>query len=295
MKKLRGIFTVAVTPFNEDGSFNIEAAKNNVDYLIDKGIHGLCILGATGEYLSITMDEHKEFAEIMLKYINKRVPVIIGATRERPDDVIELANHAKQYGADSVMVLPPYYSKPGQEEIYNHYKYISDSVDIALTVYNNPGSCGVDIEHETLKRIAKLKNAKVIKESTGDIKRLTAISMDLGDEITPFCGCDNMCYESFVMGAQGFVCMLGNIAPGMCVDMFNAIVEEKDYKKGYEIYRKALPVLNHLESFPKVVQLIKYLIEKQGRVGGYIRRPRLELTEEEKQFIDENIDISQLY
>jgi 4-hydroxy-tetrahydrodipicolinate synthase len=104
-----------------------------------------------------------------------------------------------------------------------------------------------------------------------------------------------MCYESFVMGAQGFVCMLGNIAPGMCVDMFNAVVEEKDYKKGYEIYRKALPVFNHLESFPKVVQLIKYLIEKQGRVGGYIRRPRLELTEEEKQFIDENIDISQLY
>lgn len=295
MSILRGIFTVAVTPFNKDGSFNIEAAKNNVDYQIGKGIHGLCILGATGEYLSITMDEHKEFVEIMLKHINKRVPVIIGATRERPDDVIELAKHAKLNGADSVMVLPPYYSHPGQEEIYSHYKYISDSVDIALTVYNNPGSCGVDIEHETLKKIAKLKNAQVIKESTGDIKRLTAIAMDLGDEITPFCGCDNMCYESFVMGAQGFVCMLGNIAPGMCVDMFNAIVEEKDYKKGYEIYRKALPVFNHLESFPKVVQLIKYLIEKQGRVGGYVRRPRLELTEEEKRFIDENIDISQLY
>lgn len=295
MSNLKGIVAVVVTPFKEDRSFDYEGAKKNIDYLIDKGVHGICLLGATGEYQSITTQEHKEYVEVMMKYIGKRVPVVVGASRERTEDVIDLAKHAKQNGVDSIMVLPPFYCNPLQEEIYEHYRYINDSVDLPILVYNNPGSAGVDIEYDTLAKIAELPNMKIIKESTGDIKRFTAIAMNLSDKIVPFCGWENMCYESFVMGAKGWICVLSNIAPGICVDIYKYVVEEKDYEKGYEVYKKALPVLNFLEGFPKFIQLVKYVLEKQGRAGGFVRRPKIELTSEEKQMIDEAINLAELY
>jgi len=295
MSNLKGIVAVTVTPFKEDGAFDYEGAKKNMDYLIDKGVHGICLLGATGEYQSITTEEHKKYVEVMMKYINKRVPVVVGASRERTEEVIELAKHAKQNNVDSIMVLPPFYCNPLQEEIYEHYRFINNSVDLPIVVYNNPGSAGVDIEYDTLVKIAELPNMAIIKESTGDIKRLTAIAMNLSDEIKPFCGWENMCYESFVMGAKGWICVLANIAPGMCLDIYKYVVEEKNYEKGYKVYKKALPVLNFLEGFPKFIQLVKYVLEKQGLTGGFVRRPKIELSLEEKEMIDDAINLAELY
>ncbi len=295
MSNLKGIFAVTITPFKDNGEFDYDGSKKNVDWLIENGVHGLCLLGATGEYLSVTTEEHKEYLEIMMKHIAGRVPVIVGTTRERTDDVIELVEHAKANGVAAGMVLPPYYCKPLQEEIYMHYKNINDAVDFPILVYNNPHSAGVDIEYDTLVQIAELPNMKLIKESSGDIKRLTAVAMNLSDKIVPFCGWENMSYESFVMGAKGWICVLANIAPGMCVDLYESVVEEKDYAKGYEVYKKALPVLNFLEGFPKFIQLVKYVLNKKGLDGGFIRKPKVELTAEEKKMIDEAINIEDLY
>ena len=295
MNGFKGIFVVTTTPFDRNGNFLFDASKDNLDYLISKGVHGLCIMGATGEYLNVTMDEHKTYIEAMMKHVAGRVPVIIGATRERPDDVIELVKHAKANGVSAAMVLSPYYSNPSQEEIYEHYKYINDSVDFPIMVYNNPGSAGVDIDDDNIAEISKLPNMKIIKESTGDIKRLTTIAMNMSDNIIPFCGCENIAYESFVMGAKGWICMLGNVAPGMCVDLYSSVVEEKDFAMGYEIYRKMLPFLNFLENFHKGSQTLKYISEKQGRIGGFSRRPKCELTEDEKRFIEESLDLKVLY
>lgn len=295
MGKLKGIFAVVITPFKENLEFDVEGAKKNIDWLLEKGVHGICLLGATGEYQSITMEEHKWYVEKILKHIDGRVPVIIGASRERTDDVIELGKNAKENGAAAIMVLPPFYCNPLQDEIYMHYKNINDGVDIPVLVYNNPDSAGVDIEYETLEKIAELPNCQYIKETTCDIKRFTPIAMNLKDKITPFCGCENLAYESFVMGAEGWICVLANIAPGMCIDLYNAIVEEKDYEKGYEVYKKALPVLTYLEGFPKYVQLLKYVMEKKGLAGGYMRKPKLDLTDDLKAMIDEELDLDALY
>lgn len=295
MSQLKGIFAVTVTPFKANGDIDFDAAKKHVDYLIEKGVHGLCVLGATGEYLSVTTEEHKTYLETMMSHIDGRVPVIVGATRERTDDVIDLVEHAKANDVAAAMVLPPYYCKPLQSEIYAHFKNINDAVDFPIVVYNNPHSAGVDIEYDTVAQIAELPNMEVIKESSGDIKRLTAISMNLGDKITPFCGWENMSYESFVMGAEGWICVLSNIAPGMCVDLYTAVVKEKDYEKGYEVYKKALPILNFLEGFPKYVQLVKYILGKQGLDCGVVRKPKLDLTADEKAMIDAAINVNDLY
>lgn len=295
MDKFKGIFVVTTTPFDQNRDFMFDAAKDNLDYLIASGVHGVCLMGATGEYMNVTTKEHKVYIEKMMDHINGRVPVIMGATRERPDDVIDLTLHAKENKIAAAMVLPPYYSNPSQEEIFSHYKYINDSIDFPIMVYNNPGSAGVDIEKQTLANIAKLPNMQIIKESTGDIKRLTTISMELADDIVPFCGCENIAYESFVMGAKGWICMLANIAPKMCVDLYTLVVEEKKYAKGFDLYKKILPFVDFLENFHKGSQFLKYATQKQGRVGGFSRRPKCELSDEEKAMIDRTLDIKMLY
>lgn len=294
MKEIKGIITVTITPFKECGEIDYAGAAQNIDWLISQGVHGLCIMGATGEYLSVTTEEHKDYVKKMLAHVAGRVPVIVGATRERTDDVIDLMKHAKAHGADAAMVLPPYYCRPSQEEIFTHYQNINEGVDLPVLVYNNPHSAGVEIEYGTLVKIAQLPNMKLIKESTGDIKKLTAITMNLSDRITPLCGWENMCFESFAVGAQGWICVLSNFAPKLCIELYEAVAVNRDLAKGFEIYRKCLPTLNFLEGFPKSIQLVKYLLDQKGLTGGLCRKPRIRLTDDEKKMIDQAIDLSQL-
>lgn len=285
-KPFHGICAVAVTPFKEDGSFDTPAARSNLDYLIESGVHGICILGATGEYMSVTMAEHKEYVQKIVPYIRDRVTVVVGATRERPDDVIELIRNAKEAGAHAAMVLPSPYCHPSQDEIVSMYRYISENTDFPLMIYNNPASAGIEIERETFRQIFELEHAALVKESSGDIRRLTEVRMDAPPEISVFCGCDNLAYESFLAGADGWVSMLANVAPRDCVALYEAVCEEKDFDKGFAIYRRILPALNFLEIFSKPVQSLKHVITCKGLTGGFVRRPRLELTREERRLVE---------
>ena len=281
-----GVYAVAITPFCKDGSFDIGAAKKHLDWLIESGVHGICVLGATGEYVSITNEEHKAYVREIVPYIKDRVPTVIGASRERPDDVVDLVQNAKECGARAAMVLPPFYCHPAQNEIVEHYRYIMERVDLPLIIYNNPGSAGVDIAPETFDEILKLKNAKVVKESTGDVKRLTDVLLRAPGTTSVFCGCDNMAYESFASGAHGWISMLANIAPRDCAGLYEAVAREKDFPKGWEIYKRLLPALNLLENFPKPVQALKHVLTTQrGLEGGWVRRPRRELSAEEKAYV----------
>lgn len=293
-KDFKGVYAVAVTPFNEDGTFNYQAAKENLDWLISNGVHGICVLGATGEYISITNEEHKEYIREVVPYICNRTSVFVGVTRERPEEVIELIENAKNCGAHAAMVLPPFYCHPSQDEIFSHYKYIMEKVDFPIIIYNNPGSAGVEIEADTFDKILKLKNSQIVKESTGDIRKLTQVMFQASENTSVFCGCDNMAYESFVVGANGWISMLANIAPRDCVDLFNSVYEEKDFAKGKEIYKRILPSLNILESFPKPVQALKYGLTLKGLNGGSVRKPRLPLTEEEISYIEKEMNFSNI-
>lgn len=286
----KGTYAVVITPFHEDGSFNYEAAKAHLDWLIGNGVKGVCILGATGEYQSITDDEHKAYVREIVPYVKDRVSVLVGVSRERPDDVVELMQNAKDCGAHACMALSPFYCHPAQDEIYAFYKYINDHVDLPFIVYNNPGSAGVDIEPETFEKLLKLPNALIVKESTGDIRRLTEVLNAASAGTSVLCGCDNLAFESFVAGAHGWISMAANFAPKDCTELYECIAEQKDYEKGREIYERLLPSLNLLESFPKPVQAIKYIVkEVRGLESGCVKRPRLELTEEEKAYVLDNM------
>lgn len=286
-KQFQGIYAVVVTPFHEDGTFDVESAKKNLDWLIEQGVQGVCILGATGEYQSISDEEHMAYDKEIVPYVKDRVSVIVGASRERPEDVVKLVNNIKECGAHAAMVLPSFYCHPAQDEIVEHYRYIEEQTQFPIVAYNNPGSAGIEIGQDAFRQIMALPYTAIVKESSGSMQKLTEVLIDAPEKVSVFCGCDNLAYESFADGACGWICMLANVAPKQCVDLYQAVYVEEDLKKGKEIYKEILPALNVLESFPKPVQALKYGLSKKGLNGGYVRRPRMELNEEEKTYLSE--------
>lgn len=281
----QGIYAVSITPFHQDGTFDFEKAKAHLDWLIDNGVQGICLLGATGEYQSVTLEEHKAYVREIVPYIKDRVSVIVGATRERADDVIELVNNIKACGAHAAMVLTPPYCHPAQDEIVENYRYIMEKTQFPIMLYNNPGSCGVNLERDTFKKLFKLPYSAIVKESSGSVQKLAEVLTDAPKSMSIFCGCDTLAFESFADGACGWISMLANVAPRDCVDLFDAVYEKKDLARGWEIYQRILPGLHVLEEFPKPVQAMKCVVDRKTGNGGYSRRPRLELTEAERAYV----------
>ena len=183
------------------------------------------------------------------------------------------------------MVLAPPYCHPTQEELVENYRYIMDQTEFPIMIYNNPGSCGITIERDTFRELFRLPYTAVVKESSGDIHKVTEVVDDAPESVSVFCGADNIAFESFAAGACGWISMLANVAPKDCAALYHAVYEEKNLEAGKEIYRRILPALDVLETFPRVPQTLKYLLSRKGFDCGYCRRPRVELTEEQKAYV----------
>jgi len=290
IKELKGTFVVMVTPFDENQNINFKAMEENIEWYIEKGAHGLIPLGSTGEMASLTERERYEVAEFVAKVVKNRLPVCIGTTAETTAKTIEYTSHAEKIGADAVLILPPYYFNPIQEEIIYHYETISDSVSIPIMIYNNPGACGVDIQLETVLKLAKKENIKYIKESTGDIIRLREIErLNKGDIIT-FCGSEKLVFESFFLGAQGWVSVISNALPELSSAIYEEILINKNYNRAKEIYNAILPLCIELEDSGKLVQVVKYCMDRRGMNGGNFRSPRLPLSKEYCKKIDQLLE-----
>ena len=292
---LHGIVTVTSTPFREDGSIDYDGVEQNLEWQIKKGVHGLLPLGATGEYGALSMQERLDVAHFFLAKVNQRVPVIVGAISSTAETTIDISRHAADHGAAAVMILPPPGTHPSQDEIFNYYKTISENVPLPVMIYNNPGSSGVDIAPGTLEKITTLPMMHYIKESTGDIRRMTGILDALDGRILPFCGCEELAYESFMLGARGWICVIGNFAPGMAVELYRRTVEEKDFAGGWALYRKMLPMLGHLEQSGRLWQTVKYVQNRIGLAGGKLRSPRLPLTTSQMYEVDKILEANPLY
>ena len=286
IKELKGTFVVMVTPFDENQNINFKAMEENIEWYIEKGAHGLIPLGSTGEFASLTEKERYKIAEFVVKVTKNRVPVCIGTTSETTVKTLEYTQHAEKIGADAVLILPPYYYNPLQEEIIYHYETISDAVNIPIMIYNNPGTSGVDIQLETVLKLAKKENIKYIKESNGDITRLREIERLSHRNIITFCGSEKLVFESFFLGAQGWVSVISNALPELSSAIYEETVINKNYKRAQEIYNVILPLCIELEESGKLVQIIKYCMDRRGANGGNFRSPRLPLSKEYCKKID---------
>lgn len=279
MKNIHGIFAVTVTHFNNDGSIDYGAISNHLKWLLKSGVHGIIPIGATGEWPSLSTDERKEIAEFVMKEVKGHVPVIVGAISTSVNETVDLSTHAASLGADGVMILPPPGVHLSQNEIYEFYKYVSGATTLPVMVYNNPGSSGVVVEADTLSRCAQLPRMAFLKESSGDIMRLTRSVDEVGDKLVVFCGCESLAYESFVMGAKAWVCVLGNIAPAMCVALYDLIVNQGKLDEARAVYRQMLPLLRLIEESGELWQVVKHSLLLKGFGTGSLRMPRQPISE----------------
>lgn len=280
MNKLRGVFTVMVTPFIADEQLDKNGFRENIDWYIEEGIHGVICLGSTGEFANLSIEERKSVIDLTVDQVKGRVPIIAGTAANSTRETIEMTGYAKDAGADAALIVAPFYGLPTQEDLFEHYKSISENVAIPIMVYNNPGFSGVDMLPPLIEKLAAIDNILYLKESTGDIKRVHEIMLRCGDRIDVWCGWDDLAYEFFSLGCRGWVAPVANFMPKTAVELVT-LAENKEYEKAKALYFKMLPLLSYLEE-GQLLAKVKEAMNMIGKAGGKPRRPFLPISEEQK-------------
>jgi 4-hydroxy-tetrahydrodipicolinate synthase len=271
---LRGAYTVLVTPFTHDArQVDHAALRRLVAFQIDQGIDGLIPLGSTGEFLSLTRDERTAVIETVIDAAGGRVPVVVGTGTEWTDEAIAFSREAEALGAAAVMVIPPFYSVPTEDELFVHYKRIGEAIGIPVMVYNNPATANVDLLPATLARIAQIDACRYVKESTLDPTRVRDIIALCGDRMHVFAGI--LGYESAWLGAIGWVAVCSNVVPRLSADMFRAAAAG-DRDTALPLYRRLAPLLPFVGG-PHYVSGTKAALRMTGLDCGPPRPPRLPL------------------
>jgi 4-hydroxy-tetrahydrodipicolinate synthase len=279
-KKWSGVYVVVCTPFTENGDVDEGTLRRHIRFLLDAGVHGVIPTGSTSEFASLSEAERKRIADITLDEVRGKVPVVAGTAAVSTRDTIMYSQYAEAAGADGVMIVPPYYCHPTEREIYHHYKAVAESIHLPIMVYNNPWTSGVDMQPALLQRLAEIENVAYVKESSGDMRRVSEIQRLCGDRLTVFCGADNLALEMFAVGIQGWVAAPANAIPRQCVRLYELAAVKKDLDQARELYLKMLPYFTALES-GQFVQYVKASLEILGKPIGAPRRPLLRPVEED--------------
>jgi 4-hydroxy-tetrahydrodipicolinate synthase len=220
----------------------------------------------------------------VVKQAAGRVPVLIGTGAEWTDEVVRTSREAESMGADGVMIIPPFYSVPTDDELYTHYKKVSDAISIPIMVYNNPATANVDMMPELIARIAQIPNCKYVKESTLDPTRVRDIIRLAGDRMTVFAGV--LGYESFWLGAEGWVAVCSNVIPRWSAELFELVADKRDMDTALALYNKMTPLLWWVGG-PRYVSGTKACFEMMGMPMGPPRAPRLPLPEAQRPALRE--------
>ena len=286
--QFEGIYTPVVTPYYDDHSINRDAFAEAIEFLIDKGVHGLIVAGTTGEYYAQSTDERIELMTLAKKIIGKRLPLIVGTGAIRTEDSIIFAEAAKGIGADALLIATPPYAYPTGREIALHCLAIDRAANLPAMLYNYPGRMSVNMDEETLDRLGRSPNFCAIKESSGDPNRLHMLARDY-PHIALSCGMDDQALEFFAWGARSWVCAGSNFAPEAHIAMYKACAVEGDFTKGRAIMSAMLPLMRVLEQGGKFVQCIKHGLTLRGVEAGPPRRPLQPLNKDDKRELAEVI------
>jgi 4-hydroxy-tetrahydrodipicolinate synthase len=262
-----------ITPTRPDGSFDAAALRDLTDWQIAEGIHGLVPLGSTGEFLSFSKDDRAEIARIVIDTAAGRVPVLIGTGAEDTREVVRLSREAETLGADGVMIIPPFYSAPTDDELFVHYDTVASAISIPVMIYNNPATANVDLKPPLVARLSEIDGVRYIKESTLEVTRIRDILRLCGDRMEVFGGI--LGFESFVEGAIGWIAVASNVAPAPLARLFE-LVEERKIDEARALYLHWLPVIEAVGG-PRYVAGTKSLLNHMGFAAGAPLPPRLPL------------------
>jgi 4-hydroxy-tetrahydrodipicolinate synthase len=280
----RGSFTALITPF-KNGSLDEKAFRGLVDWQIAEGTHGLVPVGTTGESPTLSHDEHNQVVEWCIDQAKGRVPIIAGAGSNSTKEAIALASHAEQAGADAVLVVTPYYNKPTQEGMYQHFKAINDAIGIPIIIYNIPARSVIDMSVETMKRLFELKNIAGVKDATANMARVSQQRAALGPDFNQLSGEDVTCLGFMAHGGHGCISVTSNVAPRLCSEFQNACLRG-DYAAALKVQDKLLPLHNNLfvETNPSPA---KYAASLLGKCAETVRLPMVPVSDKSKAIVRE--------
>lgn len=279
----RGSITALITPF-KDGAVDEDAFQNFVEMQITNGTHGLVPVGTTGESPTLNHAEHNRVVELCIEAAAGRVPVMAGAGSNATAEAVELTLNAKKAGADAVLVVTPYYNKPTQEGLYQHFKAVNDAADIPIYIYNIPGRSIVDMSVATMTRLSQLPNIVGVKDATADMARVSQQRAAMGPDFIQLSGEDATALGFMAHGGQGCISVASNIAPALCAEFQTACLDG-DYAKALTLQDKLMPLHDCLfiEANPGPV---KYAAERLGICGAETRLPLVPITEQTKKTVD---------
>src|SRR5580704_1450842 len=282
--KFRGSFTALVTPF-KNGSLHEAAFRGLVNWQIAEGTNGLVPVGTTGESPTVSHDEHKRVVEWCIEEADGRVPVIAGAGSNSTREAIELAEHAEKAGANAVLVVTPYYNKPTQEGMYQHFKAINDAIGIPIIIYNIPPRSVVDMSVDTMKRLFELKNIAGVKDATANMVRVSQQRASLGDDFNQLSGEDITALGFNAHGGHGCISVTSNVAPRLCSE-FQASCLKGDYAGALKLQDKLMPLHGALfiETSPAPV---KYALSLIGKCAETVRLPMVPLADQTRTAVRE--------
>ena len=266
----RGSFTALVTPF-KNGSLDEKAFRDIVEWQISEGTNGLVPVGTTGESPTLSHDEHKKVVEWCIDQVDGRVPVIAGSGSNSTAEAIELSRHAEEAGADAVLIVTPYYNKPTQEGLYQHYKTINDAIGIPIIIYNIPGRSIVDMSVETMARLFELKNIAGVKDATANMTRVSQQRAAMGPDFNQLSGEDITALGFMAHGGHGCISVTSNVAPRLCSE-FQAACLKGDFKAALKLQDKL--ALLHTNLFVETSPApIKYAMSLIGKCANTVRLP----------------------
>jgi len=278
----RGSFTALVTPF-KNGSVDEKAFRDLVDWQIAEGTNGLVPVGTTGESPTLSPEEHEQVVEWCIDQADGRVPVIAGAGSNSTKEAIEYSRHAEEQGADAVLIVTPYYNKPTQEGMYQHFKAINDAIGIPIIIYNIPGRSVIDMSVDTMKRLFDLKNIAGVKDATANVLRVSQQRAEIGPDFNQLSGEDGTCLGFMAHGGHGCISVTSNVAPRLCAEFQSACLKG-DYAAALKLQDKLLPLHQHLfvETNPAPA---KYALSLLGKCSDLVRLPMVPLAEKSKQTV----------
>ncbi len=291
--KLEGTTVAMVTPYKENDEIDEEGIRENINYLIEKGVNGILAAGTTGESATVSHDEHRKLVDILIDEVNGRVTTIAGAGSNSSKEALGLVKHAEDIGADAALVITPYYNKPQPHGLYEHYKLLNDYTNIPIVVYNVPSRTGTDIDVDTIGKVAQLDNVVAIKEANPDIDKVSKIIKKVdeigeSDKFIVLSGNDDLTLPMIAIGAKGVISVVGNVDPARMSQMVNyALAGDFEFaaKAHYELY-DLMKVL-FIETNPVPA---KTALNMMGRPAGHVRMPLAPLKEESKAKLKEVLE-----
>lgn len=284
---LKGSITALVTPMSADGAVDFDSLATLIEWQIAQGTHALVAAGTTGEAATLSMAEHARVLEFVVKTVARRIPVIAGTGANSTAEATELTAHAKRIGADAALLVVPYYNKPTQEGIYQHYKKVAQSVDIPQILYNVPGRTVVDMQEDTVNRLADIDNIVAIKDATGNLVRGESLIKRVGERLVVLSGDDPTALELVRLGAKGNISVTANIAPKAMSQLFELALagnfdEAMLINDGIAHLHKDL----FIETSP---QPVKYALHKMGKIQTGIRLPLVWLSHANQGVLDDSL------